>query len=104
MSGKKHDQDKPRMDLIPAEFLLGIAQVLTFGAKKYESWNWSKGLEHSRLYSAVLRHLLSHKQGETIDPESGLPHLAHAACGLMFLHWMSVHRPDLNDLTEPAGE
>jgi hypothetical protein len=44
-----------------------------------------------------MRHLLAFWSGEETDPESGLPHLAHALCGLMFLHWHAQHRRDLDD-------
>lgn len=47
--------------------------------------NWEKGMDFSRLFSAGQRHLIAWWEGETIDPESGLPHLAHAACCVLFL-------------------
>ncbi len=66
--------------------MLAVAKVLTFGASKYGPNNWQK-LEKfaERYYAGVLRHLFAHGGGETTDPESGLPHLAHAACGALFL-------------------
>ena len=33
-----------------------------------------------------------------MDSETGLSHLLHASCCLMFLHSMQKHRRDLNDL------
>ena len=85
MSATKHDQGKPRLDLLPAIALQQIAEVLTDGAKKYGDHNWRKGFDWSRLYSAAMRHLTSHMNGENLDPETGRSHLAHAACNLMFL-------------------
>lgn len=82
---KKFDQGKPRMELLPSSALLEISKVLTEGAKKYDPWNWAKGLQYSRLIGAVMRHVSAWKDGEDKDPETGLSHLAHAACGLMFL-------------------
>jgi hypothetical protein len=35
--------------------------------------------------AAALRHLIRWWRGEKIDPDSGLPHLAHAACSIFFL-------------------
>ncbi len=81
----KFDGDKPPMVLLPFDALEEVAKVLAFGAEKYEAHNWRKGFEWSRLYSAVFRHLSSHLQGEDTDPETGLSHLAHAACGVLFL-------------------
>ena len=34
-----------------------------------------------------MRHLIAWRKGELIDPESKLPHLAHAGCNLIFLNW-----------------
>lgn len=85
LSGTKHDIDKARMDLLSRASLVEIAKVLSFGAKKYGDHNWREGFAWSRLYGAALRHLLAHMDGEDKDPESGLSHLAHAACTLMFL-------------------
>lgn len=56
-----------------------------FGAKKYEDYGWAAGLDHSRVYAAILRHLFAYWRGENNDPESGESHLAHAGCGIMFL-------------------
>lgn len=83
----KFDKDKARMELLPVEFLEGVAKVLTFGAKKYAAGNWATGdgFEWSRLYGALLRHMTAWARGEDIDPESGLSHLYHAGCMLAFL-------------------
>ncbi len=93
----KHDGGKPRTDLLDTYALLEVAKVLEFGARKYAPWNWAKGIEFSRLQGATLRHLLAFQGGEDIDPESGLPHLAHAMCCLMFLLSMTQRHPELDD-------
>lgn len=85
LCGIKYDEDKPNLSLLPSEALLEITKVLDFGAYKYSSHNWRGGFVWSRVYSAVMRHLLAWNSGETYDKDSGLNHLAHAACGLMFL-------------------
>lgn len=101
--GKKYDTGKPRMDLLPAAALEEIAKVLAFGAQKYDSWNWARGIAYSRLAGAALRHLFARMRGEVNDPESGLPHLAHVGCCVLFLIWMEKHRPDLNDFYSDPG-
>ena len=83
--GQKFDSDKPNVSLVDPSALLGLAKVLTFGAKKYSANNWRKGLEFSRVHSALMRHLLAIQQGEVTDPESGLPHIDHIGCCWMFL-------------------
>lgn len=82
MNGIKHDQGKLRLDLITPEMERALGETLTFGAVKYGDRNWEKGLDLQRLYAANQRHLLAFREGEALDPESGLPHLYHAFCTL----------------------
>ena len=63
-----------------------VGKVLTFGASKYEPNNWQNVEDgEDRYYAAALRHLVAYRKGEEKDPESGLSHLEHAACNIMFL-------------------
>lgn len=96
-TGQKFDQEKPRTDLLDPSFLLSVADVLRFGAQKYDAHNWRGGISFSRLLGAILRHTLALMRGEDTDPESGLPHTAHLGCCVMFLHWMMKYRTDLDD-------
>jgi hypothetical protein len=80
----KHDQGKPRTDLLPPDELLEIASVFGFGAKKYSDKNYL-GLDPKRIYASCLRHLLAHYSGIEQDEESGYSHLAHAACCVLML-------------------
>jgi Domain of unknown function (DUF5664) len=81
----KYDGDKPPMHLLSNEALVQIAKVMQFGAQKYAAHNWRKGFDWSRSLAAALRHINAFNDGEDTDPESGLSHMAHAACNLMFL-------------------
>ena len=85
MTGIKYDGEKPKMHLLPPKATLEVAKVLTFGANKYDEENWRK-LDNlqSRYTSGALRHIFAHIDSETLDPESGLSHLAHAICCLLF--------------------
>jgi hypothetical protein len=86
--GFKADADKPRWDLLPLREVEDIVRVLTVGARKYADHNWQKVPEARRRYfAAALRHLVAWERGERADPETGLPHLAHAGCCLLFLAW-----------------
>ena len=85
-SGQKDDKEKNRLDLIEPEFIEGVGRVLTFGANKYEPNNWQKVEDaEDRYYAAALRHLMAWRKGEKTDPESGISHLYHVACNIMFL-------------------
>lgn len=95
--GIKHDQTKEPLSLLSRVWLLGVASVMAFGAKKYKSHNWRAGIERSRLLSAALRHILAYNEGEDLDPESGLSHLDHASCCLMFAREHHETHPELDD-------
>lgn len=81
----KHDDEKIRLELLSFTFLDEVGKVMTFGAKKYASHNWRNGFQWSRLIGAAMRHLFAFARGEDLDPETGLSHLAHLGCCVMFL-------------------
>jgi hypothetical protein len=95
--GVKYDKEKAPMHLLAWEALEQIAKVMGFGATKYAPGNWAKGITQSRLISAALRHVYQYNSGEDKDPESGLSHLAHAACCINMAIWNEMKRPDLDD-------
>lgn len=79
------DSEKLRMHLLPVDPILDIVRVLEFGAKKYTAEAWRAGVAWTRVLDAAERHIVKFKRGDDIDTESGLNHLAHAACNLLFL-------------------
>ncbi len=84
--GRKDDAGKRRWDLLPIRSLGVVVDVLTYGAKKYTPGGWRQVPEaHDRYLAAGYRHLTSWHAGERCDPESGIHHLAHAACCFLFL-------------------
>jgi hypothetical protein len=97
MQGVKFDADKPRMDLLSSVALVKVSEVLTYGAKKYDEHNWKKGMYWSRCLGAALRHIFAFIGGESKDPETGLSHLAHAVCCLMFLLEYEETHPEFDD-------
>lgn len=95
--GTKFDDGKPPMDLLPHYPLVEIAKILGHGAEKYGPHNWRAGIKFSRLTAAAERHMGAFKDGEDLDPDSGLSHVAHAACNLLFLLEHLRNRPDMDD-------
>ena len=84
--GVKHDAEKPRWELLPLAPIEEVVKVLTYGAQKYDDFNWAR-VENltDRYYAAAMRHIAAWRQGERNDPETGLHHLAHSMCCLIFL-------------------
>lgn len=86
--GKKLDAGTRRFTLLPWSVVGEVVDVLEFGARKYAVDNWKKVPDaETRYVNAALRHVTAVIEGEKFDPESGLPHLAHAICSLMFARW-----------------
>jgi hypothetical protein len=96
-SAMKFDTDKLPVNLLSSEALLQTAAVLKFGAEKYHAHNWRDGFVWSRPLAAAMRHIMAYNDGEDKDPESGLSHLAHAACCIMFLLEFEKTHPELDD-------
>jgi len=90
-SGVKHDTGKLRYDLYPIDAYKGCTKVITFGAEKYTPNGWKDVKPKRRYYAALMRHILAQIEyeeqggkGLALDEESGLPHLDHAQCCLIF--------------------
>jgi len=85
---KKFDSGKAMMSMIPQEALLEVARSFTHGAKKYGEFNYSLGIEYTRMTDAALRHINKALRGLDFDEDSGqdkLYHLANAVASLMIL-------------------
>lgn len=75
--------------------LKAVAAVLTYGAQKYAADSWQGVPEAQRRYEDALeRHLNAWRLGQSCDDESGLHHLAHAACNVLFLLWFEMQGKD----------
>lgn len=75
---KKYDQGKLRWDLLPLNLIEKVVEIYTFGAEKYGPNTW-QNLEdgYNRYKAAMFRHLMEFENGNVIDDESGMEHLAH---------------------------
>ena len=103
-TGLRHDKGKARFDLLPPRPLADVARVFTKGAEKYEDRNWEKGLRWGKHYAALQRHLHAYWGGEDLDPESGLPHLAHVVFGCLALMEYARTCPQYDDrVSQPVG-
>ena len=94
--GRKFDGDKLEYGLLPPLALQEVVKVLTFGAKKYEPDNWKHVPDaHRRYFNAAQRHMWAYKMGEMNDPETGINHMAHAICCLMFMVDLDEQKPEV---------
>lgn len=84
----KFDTGKLNWSLLPWDTLEEIIKVLEFGAGKYSPWNWAEGegFKYSRLFNSSMRHFIAwFWKKEDNDPETGLSHMAHLGCNVLFL-------------------
>jgi hypothetical protein len=95
--GRKDDDGKLPWHLLPFDALEEVAKVLRFGAKKYAPRNWEKGMAWHRLARGALGHVISWFGGQDNDEESGLSHLAHAACCVLFLLAYTLRKVGTDD-------
>lgn len=96
-TGVKHDQEKPEMALLSSIGLLKIAEVMTYGKKKYSANNWRGGIAWTRVLSAAFRHLVAYIGGEDKDPETGFSHMAHLGCCVLFILEFEDTHSNLDD-------
>lgn len=95
-TGRKFDAGKLDYTLVPFEAMDEIVKVLMFGAQKYERENWRYVDNAMQRYAAAaFRHMTAHIKGEENDPETGISHLAHAGCCILFM--LGLEKSDGND-------
>lgn len=102
-SGRKDDDGKPRLDLLPGDAMLVVGRVLTLGAAIYGARNWELGMSWGRLSGAALRHIFAWMRGEDADPTSGEPHLAHAAASILMLLALTLRAHGRDDRKLPGA-
>jgi len=84
----KMAEGKPKVSLVPRSAIEQLARVYEYGLQKYHRNSWREFTLEQALATfqdAAGRHLLAYNDGEEIDPESGLPHLAQAAWNMLTL-------------------
>jgi hypothetical protein len=74
-----------------------LARLYGRGAAKYAAHNWRRGYPWSLSFAALQRHAWAFWNGEDIDAEMGLPHLAAVAFhAFALLEFMESH-PSFDD-------
>ena len=84
----KADAGKLQLTLVPRQIIRDIAEVRMYGNQKYPEGgpdNW-KQVEPQRYRDAMFRHMMEYLDDpDGVDAESGLPHLWHLACNVIFV-------------------
>jgi hypothetical protein len=80
----KEIEGKPPLDLLSYEALARVAEVRAFGLNKYGG-DTAPEVPDNQFLGAALRHIYKALDGQAIDEESGLSHVAHAAMDLMLV-------------------
>lgn len=94
---------KAPLNLVPLRAITGAARVFGYGAKKYAAGNYHTADDDqiaNRYIGGLLRHLADCQRPDGLydwtsiatglDPESGLPHIDHAICGLLMLRALAT--------------
>lgn len=95
--GLRFNSGKIRVDLIPWEWILGLAHLLTRGAVKYAPRNWEKGLSWGDTMASLKRHLLAWERGEDYDEETGSHHMVSVAWNALVLFSMWLRKIGTDD-------
>ena len=91
-------EDKPRYELIPPGPLERLAHHYTAGAKKYDDYNWQKGIPTSRILASLLRHIEAYRSGDTVEDN-----LSAAAWNIFALmYFEGTEWDDFHEWTVPA--
>lgn len=96
-SALRHNEGKPRYDLLEPFAIEELVKVFTAGAKKYDDHNWLKGMNWSKMRASLARHLAAWDQLEEIDEETQCSHMALAAWNCLALVSYSKYHPELDD-------
>lgn len=92
-------EGKGDMVSIPWESILRLSRHYEAGAKKYERWNFRKGIPISSFIDSALRHLAKYQCG--MDDED---HLSAAAFNILGAMLMENNNPEMQDLPLRKGK
>jgi len=124
--GLRYNEGKLQWSLMHWKSLEPMIQVLMYGAHKYSIFeddkgnkikgnevsvvdskqlklissgrdNWKKGFPETELWDSFLRHTAAILDGEELDPESGLSHIGHQFCNLMFISYAQAKKKNVSN-------
>lgn len=100
-TGSVRDMQEGKGDMasIPWESILRLSRHYEAGAKKYDRWNFRKGIPVSSFIDSAMRHLAKYQCGE--DDED---HLSAAAFNVLGAMLMENTMPEMQDLPMRFGK
>lgn len=100
--GLRFNAGKTLLELIPPEWIWGLADVTTrgsvIGGGQYPMRNWERGMKWGICIGCALRHIFKFCCGERYDPQTGCHHMFMAAwncCALATYDLMEIGENDL---------
>ena len=82
----KESSGKLNLSLTPTKIIEAVAHIREYGCQKYASPDNWKGVPPELFNQAMQRHVLAcWEDWQSVDPESGMPHIWHVACNVAFL-------------------
>jgi Domain of unknown function (DUF5664) len=99
MVGRRDNKEKTRWRNVPLFLFEDVIKVGQFGEKKYDTFNYMKGLSINDTLDALKRHLVKFESPyeSDVDNESFENHLAHVAWNAIVALHMYKTRQDLDD-------
>ncbi len=99
LAGLDKVKKKIRYDLVPWREFEEVVKVIGYGADKYTDFGWKTVTNaYNEYLAAAERHQVAVKaRNEVFDEESGLYHLAHAICDLMYAFWHQIEILELKE-------
>ena len=92
--GTRHNEGKPKWSLVDYKSIEPMIRVLEWGSEHYGPNNWKKGLDPVEILESMQRHLAALMDGEELDKETNLSHMAHIQCNAMFYNYMKNKEKD----------
>lgn len=102
-TGKRFNNGKLRWRNFPMFLIEPLIEVGAAGERKYDTFNFLKGLTALDTMDSLKRHLvkLESPYHPDVDEESQCHHAAHVAWNALVLLFMLKTRPDLDDRWKP---
>lgn len=94
---KRYNDNKAKWSLIDFNSMTFLVKVMEMGIGKYGYNNWKKGRSFTETWESLFRHVMTWKETEDLDKESGINHIGHAMANLMFLAHMTDNKPYFDD-------